>query len=157
MFPKPTKIHQYITHSECEEVIEGGWNSPYTFSNLFKAPPDYTYEGRGKDFEDYVKGLRRGGKSFNIWSYVSFLRKEITLTALFWCLGCFSSFMLPLTMEEFLRWIDESHSKPGKGLGLLVLSCFLVVLRVSGILLNNWYEKLAQTLSKNIFEVNEVS
>ena len=154
MFPKPTKIHQHITHSECEDMIERGWKSPFTFSNLFKAPPDYTYEGRGKDFEDYVKGLGKRGKSFNIWRYVIFLRKEILLGCVSWCLGCFANFLLPLTMEEFLRWIDIGDpTKPGKGLGLLAMSFVLIFVRLIGVLLDNWYEKVCQILNKNIFEV----
>ena len=153
MFPKPKRIDQHITHSECEAVIKRGCEEPYDFSKLYQAPSDYTYEGKGKEFEEYVKGLRREGKDFNMWRYMIFLKKELLADGFSYCLGCFSSFLLPLTMEAFLRWIKESDSKPGRGLFLLVLSFVLIFFRLVGILLANWYEKVAQILSRNILEV----
>ena len=121
MFPQPKTLLEKIFHPEGRKVIEKGLKQPYTIKNLFKSPPNHTYQGDGKKFEKECESFQKHNKKVTLIRMIIFLKKY-TYPSFILSICCYTiDFSLPLLLERFLGWIRQLDGKAEDGFWILAI------------------------------------
>ena len=154
MFPKPKTIIQRAIHTECRELIEKGVHEPYTLDNLFESPPEHTYQGWGKKFEEFCADLNKQNKEIGLFSFQYFLMKQNLQKLFLFIGGATVDYCFPMLMEVFLDWMQEDKFNWKDGFTLVVLAFIMSVLRLAGIQGANYINEVMSVETKNAVEVS---
>ena len=153
-FPKPKNCVQAVVHTECRELVARGVREPYTMQNLYESPPEHTYQGWGKKFEEFCRDLKREGKEITFIKFLIFFKKENLIMVGFYSVSCISDYILPLIMEVFLKWIENDDWKLLTGVYLLLTTLILTLVRLATVIKYNYYAQLVGVWCKNTIEVS---